>query len=93
MVNSMATTTKITVTLRDRQLNEIRRRVAARESASVSGFVQDAVQKSLDDSAAFRAMVEEALAATGGPLKPKERAWARRMLAPRKRQPRPQTAA
>jgi Arc/MetJ-type ribon-helix-helix transcriptional regulator len=92
MVNGMATT-KITVTLPDRQLDEIRKRVAAREFASISGFIQEAVQKSLDNSAAFRAMVDEALEATGGPLKPKEQAWARKMLSPRKRQGRPQTAA
>jgi Arc/MetJ-type ribon-helix-helix transcriptional regulator len=83
MVDCMATT-KITVTLPDRQLNEIRKRVAAREFASVSGFIQEAVQKSLDNSAAFRAMLDEALKATGGPLTPKERAWARRMLAAKK---------
>ena len=77
--------TKITITLPDRQLAEIRKRVAAHESASVSGFVQQAVQKSLDNAAEFRAMVDEALHQTGGPLTPKERAWARRMLSPRKR--------
>jgi len=79
MVNGMATT-KITITLADSQRNEIRKRVAAHESTSVSGFVQQAVQKSLENAAAFRAMVKKALEATGGPLQPKERAWARRML-------------
>jgi Arc/MetJ-type ribon-helix-helix transcriptional regulator len=77
-------TTKVTITLPDSQLAEVRKRVRAGESASVSGYVQHAVQKSLQHTAEFRAMVEEALMETGGPLKPKERAWARKMLAPRK---------
>ncbi|MBV9397472.1 MAG: hypothetical protein JO062_05810 [Bryobacterales bacterium] len=76
-------TRKVTITLHDHQLAEIRKRVKAHESASVSGFVQRAVQKSLDSEAEFRAMIDEALAATGGPSTPKERAWARRMLTPR----------
>ena len=92
MVIGMATT-KITVTLPDRQIEEIRKRVAARRSSSVSGFVQQAVQKSLDNAAEFRAMVEEALNETGGPLKPKERAWARKMLSTRKRGTKPRRAA
>ena len=84
MVRGMATS-KITITLPHGQLNEIRKRVAARESPSISGFVQDAVQKSVDSAAAFRSMIDEALNATGGPLKPSERRWARRMLSARKR--------
>jgi Arc/MetJ-type ribon-helix-helix transcriptional regulator len=92
MVNGMATT-KITITLPNRQLEEIRKRVAAHEYPSVSGFVQRAVQKSLDNAAAFRAMLDEALEETGGPPTPKERAWARRMLTPRKRRTKPRSAA
>ena len=72
---------------------EIRKRVAAQESASVSGFIQQAVQKSLENAAEFRAMVNEALNRTGGPLTPKERAWARRALTQRKRGARPRKAA
>jgi len=92
MVYGMATT-KITITLPDRQLTEIRKRVAAQDSPSVSGFIQQAVQKSLENAAEFRTMVEEALRESGGPLKPKEREWARRMLSPRKREPKPRKAA
>ena len=92
MVNGMATT-KITITLPDRQLEEIRKRVAAEDSPSVSGFIQQAVQKSLENAAEFRAMVEEALQETGGPLKPGERAWARKMLSARKSRTKPRTAA
>lgn len=92
MVSGMATT-KITITLPDPQLEEIRKRVAALESPSVSGFIQQAVQKSLDNAAEFRAMVDEGLKATGGPPKPKERTWARKMLSARKRGGKPTKAA
>ena len=56
MVNGMAATTKITITLPDRQLEEIRKRVAAQHSPTVSGFIQQAVQKSLENAAEFRAI-------------------------------------
>jgi Arc/MetJ-type ribon-helix-helix transcriptional regulator len=92
MVDGMATT-KITITLPDQQLQEIRERVAAEESLSISGFIQQAVQKSLANAAAFRAMIEEGLNATGGPPKPRERAWARKMLSPQKRRAKPRQAA
>lgn len=86
-------TGKITITLPDRQIEEIRKRVSAQDSPSVSGFIQQAVQKSLENAAEFRAMVDEALKKTGGPLKPKERAWARKMLRAQVRGAKPQTAA
>jgi Arc/MetJ-type ribon-helix-helix transcriptional regulator len=92
MVESMATT-KITITLPNRQFSEIRKRVAAGESPSISGFVQRAVQKSLENAAEFRALVDAALQETGGPLKPRERAWARRMLSARKRGAKPRQTA
>jgi Arc/MetJ-type ribon-helix-helix transcriptional regulator len=84
MVNGMATT-KITITVPNSQLAEIKKRVTAREASSISGFVQQAVQKSLEIEAEFRAMIDEGLAATGGPLSAKERAWARKMLKARER--------
>ena len=83
MVAGMATT-KITITLPDAQLEEIRQRVAAHESPSISGLVQRAVQRYLENDAEFEAHVDKALMETGGPISPKERAWARKMLAPRK---------
>ena len=92
MVYSMATV-KITITLPERQFEDIKKRVAAQESPSISGFIQRAVQKSLDNAAAFRAMLEEGLKQTGGPVTPKERAWARRMLSARKRGAKPRKAA
>lgn len=92
MVDGMATV-KITITLPDHQLEEIKKRVTAQNSPSVSGFIQQAVQKSLDNAAEFRAIVDEALKKTGGPIKPKERAWARKMLAARRRGTKPRKAA
>lgn len=96
MVNCMATV-KITITLQDKQIEEIRKRVAVHESASVSGFVQRAVQRTLMNSAEFSAMVDQGLIETGGPLTAKERAWAKKMLSPQKRRttrkPTPENAA
>jgi Arc/MetJ-type ribon-helix-helix transcriptional regulator len=92
MVTGMATT-KVTITLPNSQLNEIQKRVAAQETPSVSAFIQQAVQKSLENAAAFRAMVDEGLKATGGPLKSKERVWAKRMLSARRRRDKPGKAA
>ena len=83
MVTGMATT-KITITLPDGQLDEIRRRVAAKESASISGYIQQAVRKSIENAAAFREMVSQSLIETGGPVTAKERSWARNALTPRK---------
>ena len=71
-------TVKITITLPDKQIEEIRKRVAVHESASVSGFVQRAVQRMLMNSAEFSAMVGQGLIETGGPLTAKERAWEKR---------------
>lgn len=65
-------TTKITITVPDAQLAEIRKRVAARTATSISSFVQRAVQKCLEDEAEFRAMIDEGLAGAGGPLTAKE---------------------
>ena len=53
MVFGMATT-KITITLKNNQLEEIRALVAAGESASVSAFVKPAVGIALSDAAGWR---------------------------------------
>jgi Arc/MetJ-type ribon-helix-helix transcriptional regulator len=84
MVIGMATR-KITVTLTDKQIDEIRKRVAARQSSSVSGYVQKAVERSLQSAAEFHAMIDEALEQSGGPLTAKERTWARKVLSPKGR--------
>jgi Arc/MetJ-type ribon-helix-helix transcriptional regulator len=69
-------TRKITITLPEEQLDEIRSMVASGQSASVSAFVQHAVKTVFDDAAGWRAMLAEALEQTGGPLTKKERDWA-----------------
>jgi Arc/MetJ-type ribon-helix-helix transcriptional regulator len=81
MVLGMATS-KITITLPDSQLDEIRALVAAGKAASVSAFVKHAVGVGLADSAGWRQMLEDALEQTGGPLTKKERAWADGILSP-----------
>jgi len=81
MVFGMATT-KITITLQDDQVEEIRALVAAGEAASVSAFVKNAVGVALFDAAGWREMLEDALRQTGGPLTKKERAWADALLSP-----------
>ncbi len=69
-------TTKVTVTLPDQQLSAIRELVASGKARNVSSFVQHAVAVSLADVAGWGAMLGQALERTGGPLTPKERAWA-----------------
>jgi Arc/MetJ-type ribon-helix-helix transcriptional regulator len=81
MVFGMATT-KITITLEDEQLEEIRALVAAGTAASVSAFVKHAVGVALFDAAGWREMLEDALLQTGGPLIRTERAWADALLSP-----------
>jgi Arc/MetJ-type ribon-helix-helix transcriptional regulator len=79
MVYGMATR-KVTVTLDQVQLDQIRALVQARTAASVSGFVQHAVAVALDDVAGWGAMLAEALRQTGGALSDDERAWADEVL-------------
>lgn len=79
MVLGMATT-KITITLPNDQIAEIRAMVAAGEAASVSAFVKHAVGVALFDAAGWREMLQEALQQTGGPLTKKEREWADTIL-------------
>ena len=82
MVFGMATT-KITITLENRQLEEIRALVAAGTAASVSAFAKHAIGVALFDAAGWREMLEDALQQSGGPLTKKERAWADAILSPR----------
>ncbi len=74
-------TRKVTVTLDEDQVHQIRALVAAGTAASISGFVQHAVAVALDDVAGWGAMLAKALQETGGPLTDDERAWADRLLA------------
>ncbi len=75
MVNGMATR-KITITVAEEQVDEIKALVAAGGATSVSGFVQHAVAVALDDVSGWASMLETALDETGGPLTDDERAWA-----------------
>lgn len=75
MVFSMATT-KITVTLPDEQIRSIRELVAAGKTGSVSAFVKHGVEVALFDAAGWRAMLNDALQETGGPMTNEERKWA-----------------
>ena len=88
MVFGMATA-KITITLQDDQVEEVRALVAAGGAASVSAFVQHAVGVALHDAAGWREMLAEGLQQTGGALTKKERAWADALLSP---QPRKRTS-
>lgn len=73
-------TKKVTITLDDDQLEAVRRVVAAGMASSVSGFVKHAVRVALNDAAGWQAMLDEALAETGGALTRREAAWADRVL-------------
>jgi Arc/MetJ-type ribon-helix-helix transcriptional regulator len=86
-------TRKVTVTLQTAQLSEIQGLVAAGKLDSVSGFVQHAVSVSLADIAGWRALLTEALDATGGPLTRAERAWADEVLKKRAKRRRKGRAA
>src|SRR6266436_4808488 len=65
MVTGMATR-KVTVTLDEAQLDQIRTLVQARTAPSVSGFVQHAVAVALDDIAGWGAMLADALGRPAG---------------------------
>lgn len=82
MVTSMATR-KVTVTLDETQLDQIRALVQTRTAPSVSGFVQHAVAVALDDVAGWGAVLAQALRQTGGGLSDDERAWADDVLGTR----------
>jgi Arc/MetJ-type ribon-helix-helix transcriptional regulator len=88
MVTGMATT-KVTITLEQDQLEEIRELVAAGTAASVSGFVKHAVGIALHDAAGWREMLAGALQQSGGSLTRRERAWADALLSPQARKGRP----
>ena len=88
-------TTKLTITLDNDQLEEIRRLVGAGKASSISGFVRHAVGVALHDAAGWKEMLERALEESGGSLTNKERAWAGALLSakPRKRGTRRKRAA
>jgi Arc/MetJ-type ribon-helix-helix transcriptional regulator len=75
MVIGMASK-KVTITLDEEQVRQIRDLVTAGRAPSVSGFVQHAVDVALDDIAGWGAMLAQALEESGGPISADERAWA-----------------
>ena len=89
MVIGMATR-KITVTLEDDQVKEIRALVTARQARNVSSFVQHAVAVALHDAAGWQEMLNEGLRQTGGPLTKAERVWADKLLSPQPRKKGPE---
>ena len=81
MVTGMATS-KVTVTLDEAQLSQIRALADAGTVPSVSGFIQHAVGVALDDVAGWGAQLAQALRETGGPLTDRERARADEIIGP-----------
>jgi Arc/MetJ-type ribon-helix-helix transcriptional regulator len=69
-------TAKVTITIDDDQLREIRDLVTAGRASNVSSFVKHAIGVAIFDAAGWREMLDGALRQTGGPLTKKERAWA-----------------
>ena len=88
MVSGMATV-KLTITLQQEQLDDIRKVVAAGQASSISGFVKHAVNVSLNDVKGWQEMMKDALDQTGGPLTKRERDWADSILGPHKRKKTP----
>lgn len=81
MVNSMdEPKAKITITLRPEVLVNIRARVSAGQTRSVSAYVEHAILGQLAAEADFDSLLAELLGETGGPLTAQERASARRLL-------------
>lgn len=80
MVLGMGTMQKVTVTLPTAAVEAIRELVAAGKADSISGFVQHAVNVSLDDVTGWGTMLAQALQETGGALTDEERVWASKAL-------------
>jgi Arc/MetJ-type ribon-helix-helix transcriptional regulator len=92
MVLGMATT-KITITLPNEQIEEIRALVASGQTPNISAFVKHATEIALHDAAGWKEILKDALDQTGGPLTRRERAWADTVLSPRSKNRSKQTAA
>jgi hypothetical protein len=73
---------KITITLQDAQLKEVRDLVAAPQAKSVLAFLQHAVSIALNDASGWQEMLTDLLRQTGGPLTEDERDWADAILSP-----------
>lgn len=71
---------KVAITLRPDVLDQVRARVDSGQARSVSAFIQHAVLAQLAAEADFDLLIDDMLAATGGPPTRQERAAARRLL-------------
>jgi hypothetical protein len=71
---------KVAITLRPRVLADVRARVERGQARSVSAFIERAVVGQIAAEADFDEMIDEMLAATGGPATAEESAAARRLL-------------
>lgn len=81
MMFGMETTkAKVTITLRSDVLRAVRTRVEHGDARSVSAFIEHAVSAQLAVDADFDGLIDEMLAATGGPPSAEETASARRLL-------------
>ncbi|MFN7919404.1 MAG: ribbon-helix-helix domain-containing protein [Bryobacteraceae bacterium] len=81
--------TRISVTLDDDQLKDVRALVRKGKAKTVSAFVKQAVKAALQDTNPVPKWLEELLEQTGGPLTDEEREWADSILEPK--QPRAKT--
>ena len=81
MMFGMETKAKITITLRPGILRDVRARVERGQARSVSAFIEHAVTAQLAADADFDELIDEMLAATGGPPTAAESESARRLLA------------
>jgi hypothetical protein len=68
------------ITLRPELVEQVRAVVAEGRARSVSAYIEHAIESQLATEADFDVLVDEMLAATGGPPTKKERAAARRLL-------------
>lgn len=77
------TAAKIAITLQPEQLSVVRRAVKSGRAASVSAYIADALAKQAREES-LSSLVEELIAEHGEPTK-QDKAWAKRVLAPRKK--------
>lgn len=73
-------TQKVTITIDQELLDHVRRLVKDGEASSLSAYIRDAIRKTIENEAAYRRMLDDMLAETGGPLTDEERAWAEEFL-------------
>jgi Arc/MetJ-type ribon-helix-helix transcriptional regulator len=70
---------KIAISLPSRAAETVRRAVKAGKAPSVSAYIVEAIEQH-SKKETLEELLDEALAATGGPLTPAEIRWADRML-------------